>query len=188
MEMLVVLAVFSTFVIMATDLFLTVNRVQRETQVSERVLSENRSILETIAQEVRQSRVDYKAYGDPANPADAIVSPVGELKLLSAAAEKVLIKKDSTFCPSALSTPCVVVSRDNGVSWASMTPKGIRVIDMKFIVSPALDPFYFNGTDYLSSEQPLVTVILNLESTDEMGKKHAQVSNQTSIAVRAYER
>lgn len=187
-EMLVVLAIFSTFVIIAADLFLTVNRVQRETQVSERVLSESRFILETIARDVRAGRIDYKAFGDPSNPTDAIINPSDELIYINSSLEQVRIKKSTNFCPSSFSMPCTVISRNNGATWASMTPLGIRVVDLKFILQPDQDPFYFNGVDWLSNKQPMVTVILTVGSTDEISKKYFEITTQTTISVRGYGR
>ncbi|MFH2018894.1 MAG: prepilin-type N-terminal cleavage/methylation domain-containing protein [bacterium] len=187
-EMLVVLAIFSTFVIIAADLFLTVNRVQRETQVSERVLSESRFILETIARDVRAGLIDYKEFGNPADPADAIVNPSDELIYINSVSERVRIKKNTNFCPSSESMPCVTISRNNGATWASMTPLGIKVIDLKFIIQPDQDPFYFNGLNWLSDKQPMITVILTLGSTDEISQKYFEITTQTTISVRGYGR
>jgi len=187
-EMLVVLAIFSTFVIVAADLFLTVNRVQRETQVSERVLSESRFILETIARDVRAGRIDYKEFGNPADPEDAIVNPSDEIIYINSASERVRIKKSTNFCPSSISMPCVIISRNNGANWASMTPLGVKVIDLKFIVQPDQDPFYFNGVNWLSDKQPMLTVIITLGSTDEISQKYFEVTTQTTISVRGYGR
>jgi prepilin-type N-terminal cleavage/methylation domain-containing protein len=187
-EMLVVLAIFSTFVVLASDLFLTINRVQREIRTSERVLSESRYILETIAQDVRAGLIDYKTYGNPADPTDAIVNPANELIYISQASERVRIKKDTTFCPSSLSQPCVLISRDDGATWASMTPLGVKVTDLKFIVQPEQDPFYFDGVTWLSDEQPILTIIITLAATSEISKKDFEIHNQTSISVRRYGR
>lgn len=187
-ELLVVLAIFSTFVIVAADLFLTVNRVQRETQVSERVLSESRFILETIARDVRAGRIDYKEFGNPADPADAIVNPSDELIYINSASERVKIKKSTNFCPSSFSMPCVIISRNNGATWASMTPLGVKVVDLKFIVQPDQDPFYFNGVNWLADKQPMLTVIIILGSTDEISQKYFEITTQTTISVRGYGR
>lgn len=188
MEMLVVLAIFSVFVVIAADLFLTVNRVQRETRVSEQLLSETRFILDTIAREVRSGSIDYKAYGDPADSTDPVVNPVSELRYTSSGMEGTIIKTDSTVCPSAESTPCVAISRDNGVSWASMTPVGVKVINLRFIIQPEADPFYFDGVTWLADEQPMITAYITLGSTGELGSKYFEVTNQTSVSMRAYGR
>jgi len=187
-EMLVVLAIFSTFVILAADLFLTINRVQRETRTSERILSESRYILETIARDVRSGRIDYKAYGNPVDPADAIVNPADELFYISRINERIRIKKDTTFCPSSLSSPCVLISRDDGATWASMTPLGVKVNDLKFVIQPEQDPFYFDGVTWLSDEQPMLTIIITLAATSEISKKEFEIHNQTSVSVRRYGR
>jgi len=188
MEVLVVLAIFSVFMVLAIDLILTINRVQRETRVSERVLSESRFILNTIASEVRGGTIDYEAYGDPADPEDAIINPADELIVVNQNAERVRIKGDINFCPSAESTPCLLISRDDGISWASMTPIGVRLLEIKFIINPDRDPFYFNGIDYLAENQPMVTTILRLENTEELGVDEFVLHNQTTISERAYGR
>jgi prepilin-type N-terminal cleavage/methylation domain-containing protein len=187
-EILVVLAIFSVFVVLATDLFLTINRVQRETRVSERLLSESRYVLETISNEVRRGAIDYIAYGDPVDPEDAIITPNEELIVITENAEQIRIKKDTTFCPSSFSMPCVVISRDGGATWASMTPLGIKVVDFKIIIHPRRDPFYFSGTGYLEDEQPKATVIITLGSTEELGPKYIEISNQTTVSMRTYGR
>lgn len=183
-EMLVVLALFSTFLIMATDLFIIINRVQRETEVSERLLSENRFVMETIARLVRSGEIDYQAYGSPST---AIVNPVDEL-IVQKGNEQIRIKPDTNYCPSATSSPCVLISRDGGSTWSSMTPVGVKVINMRFIITPELDPFYFQGASYLASDQPMVTAVLGLGSTDEISAKYIEVNNQTSISSRQYGR
>jgi prepilin-type N-terminal cleavage/methylation domain-containing protein len=189
MEILVVLAIFSTFVVISTDLFLTINRVQRQTQVSERLLSESRYILDTIARELRGGQVNYQAYGDPSDPADAIINPGEELILIGSDASDIRIKKaNNANCPSAASSPCVVISRDNGTTWASMTPLGVKVLDFKFIVSPDRDPFYFDGAAWLADKQPMVTAILKIANTDEISTQYVEISNQTSVSQRFYAR
>jgi len=189
MEILVVLAIFSTFVVMATDLFLTINRVQRETQVSERLLSESRYILDTIAREVRSGQIDYQAYGDPMAPDDPIANPGERLYLIAGNADDLIVRKASdATCPSAESTPCVAISRDGGTTWASMTPLGVRVLDLKFIVHPDLDPFYFDGADWLADDQPMVTAIIKIANTDEISTQYEEISNQTTISQRFYAR
>jgi len=188
MEILVVLAIFSVFMVLAIDLILTINRIQRETRMSERVLSESRFILNTIASEVRSGRIDYEAYGDPVDPEDAISNPTDELILVDYNLERVRIKEDINFCPSPESTPCLLISRDDGLSWASMTPLGVRLVGIKFIITPDQDPFYFNGIDYLASRQPMVTVVLALENTEELGVGEFILHNQTTISQRKYGR
>ncbi|MBU0648701.1 prepilin-type N-terminal cleavage/methylation domain-containing protein [Patescibacteria group bacterium] len=183
-EMLVVLAVFSTFLIVAMDLFLTINRVQRRTEVSERVLSENRFIMETMAQLARTGRIDYEAYPDPTNP---IANPTDEL-IVRQGDEQVRLKQQTSFCPSSQSAPCATISRDGGATWASITPRGMRVTNLKFIVTPQLNPFYFDGVDYLAQDQPQVTIIFGLASTREISGQDIEVNNQTTISMREYVR
>jgi len=183
-EMLVVLAVFSTFLIVAMDLFLTINRVQRQTEVSERVLSENRFIMETMAQLARAGRIDYEAYPDPTNP---IANPADEL-IVRQGDEQVRLKQQTSFCPSSESTPCATISRDGGATWASITPRGMRVTNLKFIITPQLNPFYFDGADYLAQDQPQITIVFGLMSTREISGQDVEVNNQTTISMREYVR
>lgn len=183
-ELLVGLAVFSTFLVLSIDLFLTINRVQRETEISERILSENRFVMETTARLVRGGKVDYAAYGDPLTP---IANPVDEL-ILEYKGEQVRIKSDSTFCPTTESSPCVLISRDGGTSWSSMTPKGTKVVNLRFYIMPNLDPFRFTAGGYLSDDQPMVTIVFGIGSTNEISNKYIEVNNQTTVSIRKYAR
>lgn len=63
MEIVVVLAVFSTTALMATDLFLSVTRVQRQVRGVQAVQSDARFALEAMAKEARNGTIDYGYYG-----------------------------------------------------------------------------------------------------------------------------
>lgn len=62
MEIIVVLAVFSTTTILAIDLFMTVNNLQRKTSAIQRVQSDIRYALEFMAREVKNGTIDYEYY------------------------------------------------------------------------------------------------------------------------------
>jgi prepilin-type N-terminal cleavage/methylation domain-containing protein len=189
MELLVVLGIVSTVVVSSTDIFMLVSRSQRKIFSLERAQADARYTMETIAREVRNGKFDYAYYsGGP------VPTPTDDLALIDNAGAPIRfhesVAADESACPDAASTPCLLVTLGTD-SPASLTPKGVALRNLKFYVSPGIDPFLFdplNGT-YAASGQPRVTIVLVLESAGNRANEQGSiVYSQTTVTSRAYRR
>jgi type II secretory pathway pseudopilin PulG len=184
MEVLVVLAVFSTISVAVADLFLISSRAERRAGSVQQVQADARSALEYMVSEVRTSSVAYSRLPAPlASPlAELIVSkPDGRVYGFAASS-------DPARCGQT-ALPCLLVTlEENGASEsAPLTPADLAVRDLKFYVTPAEDPFLYNPATgaYAADEEPLVTIVLSLVP---VGHPEQSVAVQTTVATRNYVR
>lgn len=183
MEVLVVVAIFSTAMVAITDMFLIANRAERKVLGREVLATTARVAVEQMARGVRQGRIDYARYADPAEG-----GPLGltdtRLFLQGAGGGTFSFRVTESGCPPG-SSPCLYVE-ENGES-ALLTPQGAVVEQFTVIVNPTIDPFLRlpDGT-YPLVAHPSVTVILALRSGS--GASAASVRVQTTVASRAYVR
>lgn len=190
MEMLVVLGLFSTVVVAASDIFLLANRSQRKIFGLERTQADARYAMEALAREIRGDRIDYAYYADRGTPPGA---PDGELALIDQTNTAIRFHvSDATtdvWCPDAASTPCLLVTIGTEDP-APLTPKGISVRNAAFYIAPADDPSVFDpgsGT-YASGVQPHVTIVLVLDSIAQKAEDRSRVQFQTTVTSRNYVR
>lgn len=182
MELLVVVAIFSTVTVAATDIYLIATRAQRRVVGNERIAGVARSILERIARDVRTGRIDYTAYVGGVVP-----FPTPELALLDEGGGSVYYQfmEDPASCGSP-ATPCVFITE--GPAAARLSPASVVVNELTFLVNPVVDPFALDPTtgNYASDEAPRVTVILSLR--DASSTTAPPVAVQTTVTSRTYVR
>src|SRR3990167_3218613 len=142
-EILVVLAIFSTTMVVAADLFLRINDTSRRVEFGNRIQVQLRETLEQIASEVRTGQIDYAVYGGSI-PA----GPLTSLKTVSDDGAKVeFVYGASDLCPT-LSPKCLRIVK-NGAE-ANLTPNNINVTNVAFYLTPSENPFARNAQgDYL---------------------------------------
>lgn len=189
MELLVVLGVVSTVVVSATDIFMLTSKSQRKIFGLERTQADARYTMETIAREIRNGRVDYASYAG-----GTIASPVEDLALIDSTNTVLHFQKSTvtneSFCQDQASRPCLLVS-SGANSPSPLTPQGVTVANLKFYISPSVDPFNFDVATggYLANAQPRVTIVLVLQSTAiRVGEQASVIYTQTTVASRAYRR
>lgn len=137
MELLVVAAVFSILFLIATGVYTNAFGRQKAVQAKQRVATEARSALETIARSIRVGNVDYAYYrvgcGNPAR-CDLTQS------------QAIIAVRDTNNAQTCFrvnnrqlqtSTDCTIAAP----TWTTMTPDDLEVIDFSATVSPASDPF-----------------------------------------------
>lgn len=180
MEVLVVVAIFSTAMVAVTDMFLMSNRAERKVLGREQLASTARVAVEQMARGVRQGRIDYARYADPAE-GGALALEDTRLFLTAPGGGTASFRRSETGCPTG-SSPCLLVE-ENGES-ASLTPQGAVVEQFSVIVNPVTDPF--TSPPGSAVPQPTVTVILALRSGS--GASAASVRVQTTVASRLYVR
>lgn len=187
MELLVVLGIFSTVVASATDIFMMASRAQRKVFALERTQADARFTMEAIAREVRTGSVDYDYYGDGLTESGA----VEVLALVDSVGKRIRFYKssDAADCADAASTPCLMVTIDGGGT-APLTPKGVKVFNVAFFVSPSSDPSYFDTVtaSYPVNTQPRVTMTMVMESAAQDPRERSIVYLQTTVTNRGYHR
>lgn len=182
-ELLVGLAIFSTAVLIITDIFVLTSRSQRKGAAFQKVQSDARVIMSTVSDQIRQGTVNYNFYGGP------IANPVPALALLDADDRPTIFRKSSdvfasTVCPSAQSTPCLEISRDNGVTWAPVTSRDVKLQFLKFYIAPNTNPFLPGGPNI----QPRVTLVLGIQGTSPVLEEQNPLFLQTTVSSRVYKR
>jgi len=187
MEMLVVLGIFSTVVVAASDILMMSSRSQRKVFALERTQADARFAMEAISREVRTGSIDYAYYGAdlPAN------GPVDDLALIDSAGKKIKFFKSAgaSECADVSSSPCLLVSIEGGTP-APITPKGVKVYSSAFYLLPKADPALFDTFTggYASNVQPHVTVVLVMESAVQDPRERSVVYLQTTVENRGYKR
>lgn len=182
-EVLVVVAIFSTAMVAVTDMFLIANRAERKVLGREDLASTARVAVEQMARGVRQGSIDYARYADPIE-GGALGLTDTRLFLLGSGGTTFTFRSSESGCAPG-SIPCLIVE-ENGET-ASLTPQGVVVEQFTVIVNPTVNPFERlpDGT-YPDASQPTVTVVLALRSGS--GASAASVRVQTTVASRAYVR
>ncbi len=190
MELLVVMSLFTTVVLIASDIFLLSNRASRKVFGLERTQADARYTMEAITREIRTGVLDYAYY---AGRGSAIGTPEPELALIESDNTPIKFKvSDSAnagLCADANSSPCLLVTV-GAASPAAVTPKNVAVISAKFYISPDVDPTVFNTATgaYNSDIQPHVTAVLVLQSKGGAAAEQSVIYLQTTATNRSYRR
>lgn len=187
-EMLVTMALFSTVVVIAADIFMLTGRAQRKLYGLERTQADARFTLEAIVREVRTGRIDYAYYAGRGTP---LAVPDAELALRDSTDTPIRFRLSTSAaqCIDANSSPCLLVTVGSN-SEQAITPRNVAVLSAKFFVSPGADPATFDpvtGT-YAKNVQPHVTVALVLESRGVRAAEQSTVYVQTTATSRSYKR
>lgn len=187
-ELLVVMAIFSTVVVMASDIFMLASRSQRKLFGAERVQSDARYTLEAISREVRTGSIDYDYY---ASRGTAVGTPDAELALRDSTdtAIRFRLSTSASQCADPTVSPCLLV-RVGSNPEQPITPRNVAVLSAKFYISPASDPSAFDASSgtYGQNDQPHVTVALIMESRGDQAAERSTLYVQTTATSRAYPR
>lgn len=182
-EMMIVLAIFSVATVVIVDIFMMASRAERRTLAIQKIQSDARYSLEAMSREIKMDMIDYAYYGGT-----ILNLPSDVLALRDADDNQIIFKKSSDNCPSG-TTNCLVVSLDGGAVWESITVPGINVLDLKFYIDPAVDPFKMNaGNAYDSDHQPRVTIALRTKGVGGRPDEQQTVYLQTTVSNRIYRR
>lgn len=189
MELLVVLGIVSTVVVSATDIFMMTGKASRKIFSLERSQADARYTMEAMTREIRNGQIDYTHYAG-----GTITSPVEELALVDNTNAKIVFHKSTaanqSACVDAVSRPCLLVTLGANPPVA-LTPQGVTVGNLKFYISPSVDPFTFDPVvgAHLANAQPRVTLMLMLQSSSvRAGEPGSIVYTQTTVTSRAYRR
>lgn len=194
MELLVVLGIFSMVVTAASDIFMLTGRSQRRVFGLERTQADARFAMEALTREIRTGRIDYAYYAARVAAGGATFgAPETELALIDSTDTPLrfflsVTDEEKAAC-AADSIPCLLVSVDGGAA-SAITPKGVSLSTLAFYISPLADPTEFdvdNG-EFLTNEQPRVTIVLSLDSVAGREDERAHLNLQTTVTNRRYDR
>lgn len=133
MEMVVVIAIFSALILIALNVFILALHAQRQTSFRQQVLANLRYVMESMAQKVRTSEIDYQFYLDDkiASPDGKIANPENVLALINQAGNHLQYSVKNG----------VIYQSDGQSSFALTEPSQVLVTKFDFYISPATNPF-----------------------------------------------
>lgn len=212
-EMLVVLSLFTSVILIATNIYMSVTQIQTRVASLQKVQEDIRFTMESMAQSIRLGKINYDFYLDPNDDddyTDAIdlhheaTTPVDILALIDQTGNYIFYRKSSDklqFCNGTLSN-CGLADGD----WQDITPKGVEVKVLNIIITPSADPSQevslencpcdgsylsyrcVGGTCKYYSDgqnfQPKVKIILKTESPGERPAEKATMQLQTIVSTR----
>jgi hypothetical protein len=189
MEALVVLAAFSSLMILISDIYVQTTRFGRSIVLRSKVQADARNTLEALARAIRVSSIDYASWGGTLP-----VQPTEELRLINPATgstSRIGLRRSDEACHNdAKSYPCITVSTDNGLTWAPLSPKGATVETLSYLVSPSTDPFAYDAESgsYNNDQFPFVTILMEYHGTGRNPSEEWSYALQTTVTPRIYVR
>ncbi len=185
LEMVVAVALFAIVILIVTNIFLIATKSHRRVMETQKLQSDARFAMETIAREVRMGTIDYDYYGGQITNV-----PVEILALWDINNSQVVFKSANyPICPDAESDPCLAVC-DESENCNSITPVSVKLIRLKFYIDPQKNPFKLVNNQYEADAQPRVTIILDSRTVHPpQGEVVPEVIYlQTTVTSRVYKR
>ncbi|MEK7122615.1 MAG: hypothetical protein AAB855_02040, partial [Patescibacteria group bacterium] len=198
-------SIFSVAITVATDVFMRAQRAQRQAAAFEKVQDATRFVMTRISQELLAGRIAYKCYdGSDAtcNISDRnatggggrIVSDTLAVEGADGTVTLFTVRKENhtdygEVCKKANpSASCLIIVRGN--QHERMTPDGIAVQKLAFFITPDKDPLRVDTTlnDYPSDVQPKVTIMMTVRGDVPGIREPIDLSVQTTLSSRIYER
>lgn len=175
--MLVVLAVFSSVILVAVDVYFTGIRVQRFVGAAADTQNDARFALETMIRSVRTGRIDYAYYrkplfdGDGSSNEISLAVPVPILAVRDQNNNQVFYRKDGDNLSFCTNTTDALEHCDTLGNWQPVNPADVTVTNVKFIITPGSDPAWVptsqtdclipSGTNYVAIGSCTCVPILN---------------------------
>lgn len=177
-EIIVVVAVFSVTVLVATNIFLLSSRSQRLATSAQKIQGDIRFALEAIAREVRFGTIDYDCYDGVPPACDPSGVPINLevdegltnlLAIVDSSGNKIRFMVDPFatigssklyVCLEKAETPSIDECQFEP-GWEQVTPEGVKVIPggTNFYISPHRSPFVLCdpvSTGYLKCQVPAI--------------------------------
>lgn len=186
MEIVVGMAIFSIALISLTDIFLLSQRAQNKLAGETKIQADARFVMEVLAREIRMNLINYAAI-DTADQADPLTLTYLPLRDLEGNTLMFIATSSSSGICETGATNCLAVKR-NDSAWASITPRGVNVLNTKFYIYPSQDPFQVIANNYGANSQPRVTIILTTENIKNRGGEGNTQYLQTTVSSRVYKR
>ncbi len=140
-ELLIVAALFSLSALIATSVFSNVQSSQRGLQAQQRVTSDGRYLLETMARSIRTGTINYKMYTATREQA------IGAQTTFSTVDQQNIVTCYQWVPDSPGGTNYVLQVKTNsdatcsGGTWTTFTPSDLHVDSLKVYITPTSDPY-----------------------------------------------
>jgi len=143
-EMIISVSIFVLVLVIATNIYLVINNTQRKVVTMQRIQSDVRYLFEAIAQEIRLGQINYDFYID--NGIDLHPSAGDDntvLAVVNRSGDSIFFRLSSggdkaQYCEIDADNDCDLLVEDN---WQNVTPEGVEVEHLRFIITPSADPF-----------------------------------------------
>lgn len=160
-EFIFVVTVFSILAVIIGSIFVLFSKSQAATKISQELLADGRYVLEVMVREARMAQINYDSYSNP------IINPQEALNLINPDNENITFQSVSTGCSKQVSS-CIEVTKSGKSAIISGDRANIRRLN--FFINPEEDPFASAQGIFASNEQPIVTIVLELQSTEDPTK------------------
>lgn len=171
-EALVSASVFAFVVSGILGVYMSTLRLDTRTRAQRSVSDNARFIMEFLAKEVRDGRIDYSAAA-----CGSVVTNTTQLCLVNQSNEAVRIYAQD---PGNISTGTdLVIAKAAGTT--NLNSSNVKITKLKFAVSPTVDPL---TSARAANEQPRVTVVLEL--TAQSARDPVKVNLQTTLSENYY--
>ncbi len=178
-EMMIVVALFSTAAVVLSQIFLGFNRLHHKVANQAILGQDMRFATDYIVQAARNNQIDYSAA--PLVPKDS------SLKLITPSGGTMQIAvQPNTICGDVDGVSCLAVSMDDGKTWNPLTAKRVNVKQFDVYVRPLSSPFVLVNGTFPSDLQPFVTIHLALEYLASVANERVTITAQTSVSSRIY--
>lgn len=205
-EMIVTMSIFSLVLLGIADIFIRAHHAQQTSAALQKLHADMRFVLDRVTDEIRRGGIDYAYYAAATSSPSitsstlALITPEGQKLRFSvgASADPAVARNCKERTPTRpSSTPCVLMSKDaDADQWERLSAEGLSLTehalgtpDLRFIITPAVDPFIpaANG-EYGASSQPKVTIQIGEQVRVRGLKTHPELTLQTTVATRQYRR
>lgn len=179
-ELIIVIAIFSIITVIIGTTFILFTRAQTNTSVREKLIADGRYIMETITRNIRLNRINFDAYTAP------IQNPTSYLSLLDAEDNQISFDVIQGDCFDGIEN-CLFYEQILG--GGLLSGEDVNIDYLKFYIQPTLNPFVVgDGGNYLSNQQPQVTVLLGISSKLKVVGEPVSIQLQTTVSSKQYVR
>ncbi|XOU94481.1 MAG: PilW family protein [Candidatus Kerfeldbacteria bacterium] len=157
-EMLIAISIFSLVLIVATNIYITINNSQRKVVTQQKIQDDIRFLFEAIAQEIRLGSINYDFYEN--NNINLHTGLGGSdnsiLAINSQSGDEIFFRRSSDpfntnngqgnkveYCTVNDFNDCAL---DDDTLWQSVTPAGVETLDLRFAITPSANPFVETST------------------------------------------
>lgn len=172
-EAIVATALFAFVVSSMLGIFLSILKLDSRTRAQRAVSDNGRYIMEFLAKEVRDGRIDYSAAA-----CGGVVTSITDLCLVNQNNESEHIYPANASALSGAGTDLVIAK---ALGTSNMNSSKVKITKLQFIVNPTTDPL---TNAKAANEQPHVTIVLELQY--ESSRDPAKMNLQTTISENFY--
>ena len=185
-EILISMAIFLTVILLVSDIFVSTTTVQKKTIREQKAMNDLSNVIEQIAQYIRVGKVNYNL--PYSTPSDRINIELEGGDFIS------IWQEDSGQTKSI----AMNYRLDGGsIKSGYLTPEYTKtpkfdyylIENLDFYITPIEDPTRLDlNNEYLSNQQPIVTVVIDAIVLTEDNQYLKNVKLQTTVNSRSYDR